>query len=67
MSFEIFASPGKGRTALETEKVAALIDHGHIDGEVNTVAVLVTGSEVVLGTKFKTVLKKFAAADDEEE
>ena len=67
MSWEIFASPGKGRTAVDTDKVAAIIDRGADSTDTNTVIMTVTGTEIPLGTKFKTVLKKFTATEDEDE
>jgi len=65
MSFEIFASPGKGRTAVDTDKVVALVDTAEEKGEANTLMKMENGTEIMLGTKFKTVLKKFAEDDEE--
>jgi len=66
MAFEIFASPGKGRTAVDISKVIALVDTAEEKGEANTQLKMENGTEILLGTKFKTVLKKFADDDTEE-
>ena len=67
MSFEIFASPVKGRTAVDLSKVVAVVDVSNEKGEANTLLKLENKDELLLGTKFKTVMKKFGADDVEEE
>ncbi len=66
MAFEIFASPGKGRTAVDISKVVALVDTAEDKGDANTLLKMENNTEIALGTKFKTVLKKFADDTDEE-
>ena len=67
MNMVPFASPGKGRTALDLDSVVALVDNGAADNDVKTLVHCKGGVKVELGTKFRTVLKKFNAGDETEE
>ena len=68
MEFAVCQSDGKGRTALNMEHVAAVIDKSYDEkSSEKTLVLLSSGTEVKLATKFKTVMKKFVEEEAEEE